>query len=187
VGRLVLWIFGWRVEGELPADPKLVLIAAPHTSGWDGVFMLAVAWTLGVRLAWMGKRSLFRGWRGPFLRRWGGIPVDREAPTGLVGTLVEAFAAAPTLALAIPPSGTRARANHWRSGFYHIALAAKVPIVCAYLDYARKVAGLAPAHRLSGNVSEDMDRIRTVYASVTAKYPEKVTPVRLLEERESCP
>ena len=142
VGRLWLRSFGWRVEGRLPHHTRAVVIAAPHTSNWDLPFMLAVSWVLGVRPAWLGKDGLFRPPFGALMRWLGGIPVDRRAPGGMVTQAAARLRAADRLLLVVPPSGTRSRAPHWKSGFYHIASAAGVPILCTFLDYRRRVGGV---------------------------------------------
>jgi 1-acyl-sn-glycerol-3-phosphate acyltransferase len=160
------------------------VIAAPHTSNWDLPFMLAVAYALGVKPSWLGKRELFRPPLGWILRPLGGIAVDRSAPKGLVGQAVARFAECDDLFLVIPPSGTRARAPYWKSGFYHVARGAGVPILCAYLDYRERVGGIGPALTPSASIAADMDRIRAFYATKQAKYPAQVTPVRLREEEE---
>ena len=182
LGRLYLRLFGWRVEGRLPDDAKVVVIAAPHTSNWDLPFMLAVAYVLGVAPAWLGKRELFRWPFGGVMRWLGGISVDRSARRNLVQQVVDRFGAVDRLFLVIPPSGTRSRATHWRSGFYHIARGAGVPIVCAFLDYARKVGGIGPVLTPTGDVRADMHVIRRFYAPVSGRYPARTTPARLAEE-----
>lgn len=182
VGRLYLWLCGWRVEGALPPVAKAVVIAAPHTSNWDLPYMLAVSWVLGVRPSWLGKRELFRWPLGAPLRWLGGLPIDRSARGNVVEQVVRRFAAAERLFLVVPPSGTRRRAAHWKSGFYHMARQAGVPIVCAYLDYRRKVGGIGPTVRARGDASADMPVIRAFYDGITGRYPELTTPVRLLEE-----
>ena len=182
IGRLYLRACGWRVAGALPPCPHAVVIAAPHTSNWDLPFMLAVSYVLGVKPSWLGKQELFRWPFGWVLRRLGGLPVDRSARRGVVGGAVARFAEVRELFLVVPPSGTRARATHWKSGFYHIACEAHVPIACAYLDYAERVGGIGLVLTPSGDVRADMDRIRAFYASKQGKYPEQVTPVRLREE-----
>ena len=185
VGRLYLRIFGWRVEGRFPDAAKTVVIAAPHTSNWDLPLMLAIAWVLDVRPSWLGKQELFRRPFGWFMRRLGGVPVDRTARQNTVQQAVDRFGAVERLHLVIPPSGTRSRATHWRSGFYHIARGAGVPIVCAYLDYRTRVGGIGPAITPSGDIAADMARIRDFYATKQAKYPAQATPVRLREEDAS--
>jgi 1-acyl-sn-glycerol-3-phosphate acyltransferase len=185
--RLVLRTTGWRVQGHLPDAPKCVVIAAPHTSNWDLLYMLAVAWTLGVRPAWLGKRELFRWPLGPILRRLGGIPVDRGRRSNLVQQVVAHMAAVERCFLVVPPSGTRARATHWKSGFYHVARTAGVPIVCAFLDYRRKLGGLGLLLHPSGDVARDMAALRGFYGAITARHPQCVTPVRLAEEDAAPP
>lgn len=187
LGRLFLRGFGWRVAGTLPECEHAVVIAAPHTSNWDLPFMLAVSYVLGVKPSWLGKRELFRWPFGWVLRRLGGIPVDRGARQGVVGEAVARFAASRRLFLVIPPSGTRAQATHWKSGFYHVARGAGVPIVCAYLDYHERVGGVGLVLTPDGDVRADMDRIRAFYAAKQGKYPEQATPVRLREEESDAP
>ncbi len=182
LGRIYLRLFGWRVEGALPLVDKAVVIAAPHTSNWDLPHMLAVSYVLGVRPSWLGKREIFRfpfGW----LMRWlGGLPVERGVRANLVEQVAQRFAATDRLFLVVPPSGTRSRATHWKSGFLHIARTANVPIVCSFLDYRRKVGGIGPTIAASGVATADMALLREFYGGVTGKYPELATPVRLLEE-----
>src|SRR5437763_11128423 len=171
IGRFFLGLFGWRVEGRFPDAAKAVVIASPHTSNWDMPLMLAIAWVLGVRPAWLGKRELFRPPFGWVMRRLGGVPVDRTVRQNIVQQAVDRFAAVDRVQLVIPPSGTRSRASHWRSGFYHIARGAGVPIVCAFLDYRRKVGGIGLVLQASGDVAGDMARIRAFYADITGKFP----------------
>jgi 1-acyl-sn-glycerol-3-phosphate acyltransferase len=185
IGRLYLRLLGWRVEGELPAGTKAVAIAAPHTSNWDLPTMLAVSYVLGVKPSWLGKRQLFRGPLGWLLRRLGGVPVNRDRRTNLVQQVADYFATVDQLFLVVPPSGTRKRATHWKSGFYHIARGAGVPITCAFLDYRRKVGGVGPAIVPGGDLRADMQTIRDFYADITGKYPALTTPVRLLEEDDA--
>ncbi len=186
VGALYLRLAGWRVEGCLPDFAKGVLIAAPHTSNWDLPFMLAIAYVLGLRPSWLGKRELFR-WPFGWLMRWlGGVPVDRRASQNLVQQAIDRFASAQRLFLVVPPSGTRRRATHWKSGFYHIARGAGVPIICTFLDYRRKVGGIGPVLRPSGDVRADMRTIRGFYADIVGRYPALATPVRLREEDDAA-
>jgi 1-acyl-sn-glycerol-3-phosphate acyltransferase len=186
LGALYLRIFGWRVEGTLPPRGKAVVIAAPHTSNWDMPFMLAVAYVLGIEPAWLGKRELFRWPFGGLMRWLGGIAVVRGGRQNMVQQVAENFAAAASLYVVIPPSATRSRATHWKSGFYHIARAANVPIACAFLDYRRKVAGIGPSFVPSGDVGADMAVIRRFYETIQGKFPEQTTPARLLEEDQEA-
>lgn len=185
VARLWMAVFGWDVEGEPPLNVrKAVLIAAPHTTNWDLPHMLAAAFLFRIRLSWMGKNSLFKPPFGLFMRWLGGVAVDRSAPKGQVQAVADLFSANERLILAVPPSGTRKRVEFWKSGFYWIAHTAQVPIVCAYLDYGRKRAGLGLTFVPSGDPAADMDRIREFYKDIRGKFPEAESPPRLKEEVE---
>ena len=171
------------MAGGLPPEAThAVVIAAPHTSNWDLPFMLAVAYVLGVKPRWLGKQELFRWPFGWFMRLLGGIPVDRSTSNGLVAAAVERFAEMEHLFLVVPPSGTRRRAAYWKSGFYHVARGAGVPIVCSYLDYADREGGIGLVLQPSGSLRADMDVIREFYATKRGKYPDQATPVRIREE-----
>jgi 1-acyl-sn-glycerol-3-phosphate acyltransferase len=182
MGRLWFRVFGWRLEGGMPATTRMVIIAAPHTTNWDLPFMLASAYQLGFRPSWLGKRQLFRAPFGWVMRLLGGVPVDRGQRSNLVQQVVERFENTERLFLVVPPSGTRSKAAHWKSGFYHIARAAGVPILCTSLDYSRRVAAVGLVLVPSGDVAADMDKIRAFYAPIRGKYPEAMTPIRLPEE-----
>ena len=182
LGRLVLKITGWKVSGELPIEPRSVIIAAPHTSNWDFVFLIAATSALGVRIHWLGKDSLFNHPLG-FIMHWlGGIPVNRSKRTRLVSQIAARFQTQASLHLVIPPAGTRARTDRWRSGFYHIAQSAKVPVIFGFLDYPKKLAGISKAMPLSGRLQEDMDRIRVFYTDKVGKFPAMSSTIRLEEE-----
>ena len=177
-----LWFFGWKIEGKLDYPIKAVAIAYPHTSNWDLPFMLAIGYQLGIRPSWLGKRQIFRWPFGGFMRWLGGVPVDRSARTNMVAQAVERFREVDQLFLVVPPSATRHRAEHWRSGFYHIARGAGVPILCTFLDYTRKVGGIGPPVIPTGDIRADMDRIRAFYRGIEGKYPQNQTPIYLPEE-----
>ena len=170
-----LKLTGWKVEGSLPPDcPKCVLIAAPHTSNWDLPYTLMVGFALRLNLYWMGKESIFRPPFGGVMRWLGGISVDREKSTNLVAASVEALRAADgTVQLTVPPEGTRSKTRYWKTGFYHIAQGAQVPIVMAYMDYARKVSGLGPVFHPTGDIERDMETIKSFYAPFKGKNPDQ--------------
>ncbi len=182
VARAFLKATGWQPEGERPSARRYVLIAAPHTSNWDLAYLLALAEVFDVRVSWLGKAPLFRPPLGWLMRRVGGIPVRRDRRTNLVAQVAETFARSSDLALVVPAEGTRSYTEHWKSGFYHIARRARVPIVPGYLDYARRRGGFGAAFEPSGDAKCDMDRIRAFYADKVGKYPECFGPVRLLDE-----
>ena len=135
-----------------------------------------------MRPSWLGKQQLFKAPFGWFMRALGGVAVERGQRSNLVQQAAARFAEVERLFLVVPPSGTRSRAPHWKSGFYHIAHAAGVPIVCTFLDYARKVAGVGLVLMPSGDIAADMDKIRAFYGPIRGKYPENTTPVLLPEE-----
>jgi 1-acyl-sn-glycerol-3-phosphate acyltransferase len=180
IGRFVLWSRRWRIEGDPPADhTKYVLIAAPHTSNWDLLYLLAMSWTTGVRVSWLGKESLFPGPVGTVLRALGGIPVVRDQKSGLVSSLAREFAAADRLVVAFPPEGTRSRTDHWRTGFYRVACASEVPIVCSYLDYSRRLGGFGPVIEPGGDIAVDLPLFQEFYADKRGKYPHEESDVAL--------
>ncbi len=177
-----LTIAGWKIGGRPPPEAKYVLVAAPHTSNWDVPHMLAVAFRCRVRVRWAGKHTLFRAPFGGFMRWLGGIPIDRRAKHGTVEQLADAFRSAERMVIAISPEGTRRRTEHWRSGFYHVARLAQVPLVGGVLDYGAKTATFGPVMWPTGNVREDMDWLRGFFEGRTGCHPDQFGPVRL--ERE---
>ena len=173
---------GWDIEGERPEHTCFILIAAPHTSNWDFPYMLAYATLFDIKISWLAKHSLFFPPAGWILRALGGVPVVRHTNSNVVSDMVATFDTADELVLAVPTEGTRARVEYWKSGFYHIAKGAGVPIVPSYLDYGRKRGGFGPALTPSGDIKKDMDFFRTFYANKTGKFPDKFGPIRLREE-----
>ena len=177
VARLVMFTIRWRVVGPVPEFRRCVLIAAPHTSNWDGILLVVLATRLGLPLHWMGKKALFRfPFRG-IMRWFGGIPIDRGAPGGIVETLAGAFREAKHLVLVIPPEGTRSRVERWKTGFYRIADRAQVPVLCGFLDYAKRMGGLGPHFLPSGDLLRDLPILRDFYDDKVGRYPEKFAGV----------
>jgi 1-acyl-sn-glycerol-3-phosphate acyltransferase len=166
-----LKLTGWKIEGSLPPDgTRSVLIAAPHTSNWDLPYTLMVAFSLRLNIYWMGKQSIFRWPFGGLMKWLGGIPVNREQSTNLVSASAQAIQdASGNLQLVVPPEGTRSKTRYWKTGFYYIALGAKVPIVMAYMDYAHKRSGLGPIFEPTGDVEQDMTAIKAFYAPFKGK------------------
>jgi len=184
VKALPLRLVGWKFEGEKPTVGKCVVLAYPHTSNWDGLLLVALAQSIGLEMSWMIKNDWVKGPMGAVLRGVGAVGVDRSGAHNLVEQMIAEFAKRESLTLVIPPEGTRRRTDTWKSGFYHIARGADVPVVPGYLDYGRKRAGLGPPIDLTGDVKVDMDRIRAFYATVDAKgkVPEHVGPIALRDE-----
>ena len=185
LARLFLRLSGWSHDSEAPKRNKYVLVAAPHTSNWDYIFMVAVARSLDMPLHWIGKHTLFRWPMKGLLLRTGGVPVDRSAPKGFVEQMADAFGAKEHMVLAIPAEGTRSRRDYWKSGFLRIAKAAEVPVVLGFLDYGRRHAGFGPELWPSQNPSDDMEIAREFYADKVGKFPEKFSPVRLRSEEST--
>ena len=174
--QLALILFrltGWKAAGKRPCISKYVIIAAPHTSNWDFLYTLCLAFILEIRPSIMMKAAWFRWPMGPFLRWFGAIPVDRSKSTHVVARSIQAFGEHPRMVLVVPPSGTRRKVMYWKTGFYHIAKGAKVPIVLGYLDYRRKVGGIGPVVHPTGNMEADLKIIQDFYADITGKYPKQ--------------
>ncbi|KPK52974.1 MAG: hypothetical protein AMJ63_07785 [Myxococcales bacterium SG8_38_1] len=182
IGEAFLRVAGWKVEGERPSVDRYVIIAAPHTSNWDMPFMLAFAFIYDIPVKWMGKHTLFEGPKGTFFKWLGGMPIIRHRPGGVVGQMIEAFENNESLVLMVPAEGTRSHVDYWKSGFYHIACGADVPVVLSYLDFGKKVGGIGPALKMTGDISADMDKIRAFYAGMQGFKPENVGVIRLREE-----
>jgi 1-acyl-sn-glycerol-3-phosphate acyltransferase len=177
-----MWLFGWDVVGQVPPGSKFVLIGAPHTSNWDFPFTLATASVLRMRISWMGKDALFRRPFGSIMRWLGGIAVVRDAQHGLVDQIASRFGESEELVVAIAPCGTRKSSDHWKTGFYWIAQTAQVPILCGFLDYRSKRAGLGLSFIPTGDIASDMDRIRDFYRGVQGKRPELASAVRFIDQ-----
>ena len=172
LGRAMLKLLGWRIEGAFPEVGRFIIIGAPHTSNWDFPVAMSAMLALGLDARWMGKHSLFRPPLGPVMRWFGGLPVRRDAAGGVVEQMVEQFERQERLVLGIAPEGTRKRVVQWKTGFYRIAVAAGVPIVPVSFDYARKVVGIGPALYPSGDQEADLRTLRGFYRDVTARNPE---------------
>ena len=186
LANMVLKLFGWRAEGSLGGQPKCVLIVAPHTSNWDFPVMLLLAVALRLKVTWMGKHTLFRPPFGWIMRRLGGLPIDRGARHNMVEQAVESFRTHDRMVLAILPEGTRKRTPFWKSGFYHIAVGAHVPIALGFADYRRKVGGIGGVIVPSGDVDADMAIIRDFYSGIIGKRPDQFGEIRLKSQEEDA-
>jgi 1-acyl-sn-glycerol-3-phosphate acyltransferase len=164
---------GWRAVGTPPPGGRYVIIAAPHTSNWDFVYFLGLINELGLDAHFMAKESLFRWPLGGFMRDMGGISIDRSARQNMVETMIAEFARRDRFALTIAPEGTRSAVQQWRTGFYHIALGAGVPMVIGMMDYGKRIGGLGPAIMPTGDYKADMKQVAEIYQSVTPKHPER--------------
>lgn len=169
---LTMRLFGWRIEGAIPNSSKLLIIGAPHTSNWDWILVMFTAYSLGVRISWMAKHTLFKKPFGGIMRWLGGVAVDRRAKNGTVGQAIDSFNAKKELILCITPEGTRGKVREWKQGFYRIAEGANVPVVVAAFDYGRKSVRFGPTFKPTGNLEEDLPIIKSFYDGVTARHPE---------------
>jgi 1-acyl-sn-glycerol-3-phosphate acyltransferase len=179
---IALRMGGWTMGENPPALRKLVVVAAPHTSWWDGIWMVTAAWWWDLPLSWFVKDNVApKGFRWLF-RLVGAILVNRSSPQGLVEQMAEEFRKHDELVLAVPPEGTRKKGQYWKSGFYYIAKEAKVPVCYALLDYGKRFISFGPCFEPTGNVKSDMDIAREFYREAKGLYEEKFTPPLMREE-----
>jgi 1-acyl-sn-glycerol-3-phosphate acyltransferase len=178
LAHAVLALAGWRTVFVPPPAPKTVVVVYPHTSNWDFVIGFLARAVVGLRCHFVAKDSLFRGVVGAWLRRVGGIPVNRRAPTGFVQQVGLHFKQRAEFHLVFTPEGTRARTEHWKSGFYRVARAAKVPVGLAFIDYGRREVGVGEWIALSGDETRDLERMQAFYAGKVGKHPAQQSPIR---------
>jgi 1-acyl-sn-glycerol-3-phosphate acyltransferase len=177
IGSGLLRLGGWRVVGAFPDIPRAVLIAAPHSSNWDGIWGFATKLALGLRLSILGKHSLFRiPLVARFLRWQGVIPVDRSAAHGVVEQAVAALRDADRMWYAIAPEGTRKPVEQWKPGFWRIARGAGVPVIPAWFDYANKQIGIGPPIMLGDDMHADIASIQRGYKSYKGRNHDVVQP-----------
>ena len=184
LARRLLANRGWTIVGEPPPDPVVVLVAAPHTSGWDFAVMVLLSRAFGVKPLFLGKKELFRGPMGAFMRRMGGISIDRANAQGVVADLVAHATSSERFQLVIAAEGTRKPAKYWKSGFYRLAQQADIPICLGFCDGPTRTMGFGPTFRPSGDVRADMDMVRAFYADKQGIVPANRTEPRLREEDE---
>ena len=176
LGKLVLSVFGWKVKGSISEDfsnQKLVVIVAPHTSNWDGIFGVATVAGLDAKITFIGKHTAFRYGLGAFLRYMGGIPVDRSKPGGIIQDAIDQIKKIDGSLIAMSPEGTRSKVKEWKTGFLRIAKELDTDIIPASLDFAKKEILLGKAFVPSGNNEEDIRALKEYYSVFTAKHPEK--------------
>ena len=177
----------WRLVGTRPDRRKYLIVLAPHTCNWDWPLAMLAAAGFGLRLSWLGKHTIFRWPVAGILRGMGGIPVHRDRREKVVEQVVAAYAAADSLVVGMTPEGTRTETPYWKSGFYHMAHKAGVPIVPASIDGATHQIRLGSPIPVSGDVCRDMDALRSFYADTAGIHPDKAGPVRLREEEAPLP
>lgn len=164
---------GWKVHGELPPFPKMVIVGASHTSNWDFLVFLGTVRAVGRHVRFIGKHTLFKGAMGGFMRGLGGIPIDRSARQDLVSQVVDQIEQHDDFVLIVAAEGTRSYTTRWRSGFYQIALKAGIPIVCAGPDYPSKSGVFGPVIHPTGDFDKDMEPAFAFFKSLRPKHPER--------------
>lgn len=184
-------LMGWRAAAAPLPGPRGVVVVYPHTSNWDMPIGLVAKWTIGIPFRWMIKDWYFKGVPGMIFGRafryWGGVPIERSGKLGIIEQMArqirEADVSREPYWLAITPEGTRSHRPHWRSGFYHLALATGLPLGLAYIDYKAREVGITDFITLTGDQETDMARIRAVYEGRMAKRPECAAPIELAPEK----
>jgi 1-acyl-sn-glycerol-3-phosphate acyltransferase len=164
IARQWLRLLGWRLVGHFPDLPQVLFLAAPHSSAWDALYGLLMKVASGVDIRFMAKREAFWFPLGLLLRALGAIPIDRRKAHGVVGETVEGFRNNPNAWFLLAPEGTRKAVKKWKSGFWHIARQADVPVCCIYIHYPDKIFGIGEVFRMSDDMEADMARIRAWYA-----------------------
>ncbi|WP_307581411.1 1-acyl-sn-glycerol-3-phosphate acyltransferase [Pseudoduganella violaceinigra] len=161
-------------------EPRGIAVVYPHTSNWDFVIGVLGKWALNLPFRWLAKDSLFKI---PLVGRWfyymGGAPVNRSAPQGLIQSQAEAMHKEDWYWVGITPEGTRAYKPYWKSGFYQLAMAAKVPLVLVYIDFPNKTLGMTEHIWLTGDEETDMAAIRAGFDGHLGKHPELMAPIVL--------
>ena len=173
IARFVFWITGWKAELiDLEIVKRSVMIAAPHTSNWDLVYMVGVFWQYKIPVKFFIKDSYTKGLHGWYFRWLGGIGINRKEAGNMVETAAKLFELEKELIIVIPPEGTRKRVYKWKKGFYFIAQKANVPVSFGFLDYKNKIGGVGGFINLSDSFENDMDKIQTFYKTKSGKFPE---------------
>jgi 1-acyl-sn-glycerol-3-phosphate acyltransferase len=176
ISLFLLKMLGWKKMGHLPKQAKYVLIVAPHTSNWDLFYGIILAFALKLDARFIAKKELFRWPFSPLMKWLGGVPIDRALSSHIVDQMISTFNESKKFVLALAPEGSRHKTGYWKSGFYHIALSAHVPIQLAFLDYENKTGGAGPLIYPTGDLDQDMQTIRNFYLTVKGKYPDKTGP-----------
>jgi 1-acyl-sn-glycerol-3-phosphate acyltransferase len=180
LARVLLRLGRWRTAGDVPS--RGILVGAPHTSNWDWVLTMLLAWDSSVNIRLLVKKEFFKGPLGPILRSTGAVALDRSDPTVTINRLLADAEVDETFLLGLAAEGTRSKTDYWKSGFYRISQKTGIPVTLAYLDSATRTVGWGPTFDLSGDVKADMDRIREFFADKTGIKPDQATVPRLREE-----
>lgn len=164
IARFIWWLIGWKIVGDMPwHENKYIIIVAPHSSSWDFIIGLLVRKIVGFDSKFLGKKSLFKAPFGWFFRMMGGYPVDRSKSTNLVDQVVSIYNEHEKFVISIAPEGTRENVNEWKTGFYHIAVGAKIPIVRSKIDWSKKQVRFFEPFWTTGNITKDIIELKSVF------------------------
>jgi len=181
LARLILWTGGWTAVGGIPDAPKAIIIAAPHTSNWDGFWAMVYKVYIGLDVHFFAKDSLFWFPLGTLLKALGAIELDRQRAGSAVQQAIDVFDNSERFYFGLAPEGTRTHKPGWKSGFYRIAEGAGVPLYLGFLDYRHKRVGIGPRIDLSGDQDADLERLREFYGGIEARRPDKTSPIRFIQ------
>jgi len=182
IARLILRVAGWTPVGDPPDLDKVVFVAAPHTTNWDGFWLMVYKTALNIEVHFLAKHTLFWWPLGPVLRAMGAIPIDRTVSASTVQQVVDEFAERDNFWFALAPEGTRRWQPYWKTGFYRIAKTAKVPIVLAFIDYKKKCLGIGITLPDDQTIEQDLQAIREFYAPFSGRLPERQSPIEFPPE-----
>ena len=177
IARLILRVAGWTPVGDPPDLDKAVFVAAPHTTNWDGFWLMIYKTAVNIEVHFLAKHTLFWWPLGPVLRAMGAIPIDRTVSTSTVQQVVDEFAVRDNFWFALAPEGTRKWQPYWKTGFYRIAKSANVPIVLAFIDYNQKRLGIGITLPDGQTMEQDLQVMREFYAPFSGRLPERQGPI----------
>jgi 1-acyl-sn-glycerol-3-phosphate acyltransferase len=184
-GWRMLKLLGWTASSREPPEPRGIIIVYPHTSNWDFVYGVLFKFAAAMQGRFLAKESLFRSPLGLMFRKLGGIPVDRRSPQGFISRLLEEFKSQSSMWLVITVEGTRAYTDHWKSGFYQIAVASHLPVALGYIDYGSRSVGVDTYVYMTGDRDKDMQLIRDFYQDKQGRRPELAGDIRLREKKDA--
>ncbi|BCV34773.1 acyltransferase [Shewanella chilikensis] len=170
----LLALFGWQIRGQLPDSQQYLVIVAPHTSNWDFIIGVLARGALAVKIHFLGKHQLFIPPWGWFFRAIGGRPVDRRKNNNLVDAVSDLYRLDRNFKLALAPEGTRSPVKRWKTGFYHIASKAGVPIVAVGLDFGQKAVVINQPLIPSADMQQDMDQLIAFYRGIRGRFPKAI-------------
>lgn len=175
----ILKLIGWHIDVSFPKEKKFVLIGAPHTTNWDALLAVLCFWSIQKKIHWLAKKQLFVGPFDYLFRALGAVPVDRSTSTGFIGQIAQQFNEKEEMILSLAPEGTRSKTDYWKTGFYYIALSAKLPICLGYINYPKRTLGFGKMLMPTGDIDKDFEQIKMFYQDKIGKYPEKQGPVMI--------